>query len=555
MAVFTIPNSQNEIRQNGRSDYGEIVESFGLNLNKKFGKIFTSQKLVKILNEDTDLGNSIVIALDFFENDYYALTDDDLYRCDATTDPTVTGNWSEVTAITSATNSSSDLVVFDGKLLISAGSSIYSWDGSTFANNWNSGKISSLTAAAQMHVHRGGAETLFVLDQNTVKYWNTDAGQSTVELQTDLTATCVTSGVNAIWVGTSSESGTNAYVYEIYVGEQIDAAPVARNAYKVEGKAVMAIEVIDNVPYIVTEKGNIQAFNGAGFSTVASFPFANTTEVINTDSVTPNGMKLHNNSLYINIATDLRGSGEDYAVNTPSGIWEFNRITGQLTHRFGFVESSSDKGALHLDDGIAGAVYIMDNQYGLLLASALNAKSGASSGLYCDTGGSYGYFITGEINSDTVADAYESIYTKAKTLSVDESIEIKYRTRKIDREFADMTAAGTDVINTTDTFTNVAVGWEVTDIHTGKTAHITAITESTNTISMKLDRDIATAGASLRCVFHNWSLIADEYTSADGEVKRNGGFGTNPWIQFKVILDGDIEMRQFMVKSNSKPEV
>lgn len=554
MAIFTIPSSRNEIRQNGRSDYGEFVESFGIDLNQKFGKIFTSKKLVKVLDEDTDLGGNFPIAIEKYKDRFYLLTDDDLYRV-LSGDPTVTANWSEVTEITSTTNSDSDLVVFDGKLLISRGGDIFSWDGTTFANNWDSGRLTSLSNVTQMHVHRGGQETLFLLDENTVKYYNSSAGQSTVTLQADLTANCVTSGVNAIWVGTVSDSGASAYVYEIYVGEQIDAAPVARNAYKVEGTAVMAIEVIDNVPYIVTEKGNIQAFNGVGFSTVASFPFANTTEVLNLDAVHPNGMKLHNDSLYINLRTDLRDSDEDYAVNTPSGIWEFNRITGQLTHRFGFVNDANDKGILHMNDVFSGALYIMDNQYGLLLAAGESGKSTATSGLYADTGSSYGYFITGEINSGTVEDAYESVYTKAKTLADGESIEIKYRTEKFDREFADMAAARTNVINTTDTLTNVAVGWEVTDIHTGKTAHITAIDTTSGTTSLTLDRDIATKGAIFRAVFHNWTLVADTYTRADGEVKRNGGFGTNPWIQFKVILDGDIEMREFRVKSNSKAEV
>lgn len=566
MATFSIPNRNNEIRQIGRSDYGEIVESFNLDLNRKFGKVFTSKKLLKVLDATDNLSNSDANAFAFYAGDYYASTDDDLYTCAGTVDPTVTGNWSDETAVTTTLTNGTDLVVFADLLLMSAGSAIFSWNGSTFSNSWSTGKISSLTNATQMHVHRGGAETLFVLDENTVRYWNTAAGASTVTLQTDLTANCVTSGVNAIWVGTKSTSDQNAYVYEIYIGETdpVSANPIARNAYKVDGTAVMAIEVIDNVPYIVTEKGGIQAFNGAGFSTVASFPFANTTEVINTNSIHPNGMKLHGDSLYINIATEIRESNEDYAKNTPSGIWEYNRITGQLTHRFAFAEDDTENGAPHLNNFIGGALYIMDNTYGLLLASAENGKSNAASGVYADTGSGFGYLITGELNSDSVQDFYESVYLKAKTLASGESIELKYRKTKIDREFADCTASDTNVLNTTDTQTNVAVGWEVTDIHTGKIAHITKI-KSTSTVTVyTLDRDIATTGDALRVKFNNFFPVGyddrggtydgtiQQYLTADGELKEHGGFGTNPWIQFKLVMDGDIELRQFLVKSNNK---
>lgn len=568
MATFTIPNSQGQIRQNNRSEtFGELVETFGIDLNRKFGKIYPSKKLVKVLDEVTHLGGSYPIAFTIFDNRYYLLTDDDPYYCSLNSDPTDPANWTEDTNVTSAIATDSDMVVFGGLLLFtSGGSSIYSLtDTGTFANNWHSGKITGLSNASQMHVIRGGQETLIICNGSNVKYYNTAGGEYTISLQSDLSATCIASGVSAVWVGTESTSDGDAYVYEFYIGDIInvldangavvDSVPAARNAYKVEGTKVMSMEVIDNVPYIITEKGNIQAFNGSGFSTVTSFPFANTTEVISTQAVHPKGMKSHNDSLYINISTERRSDTQpDYVEGCPSGIWEYNRTTGQLHNRFIFVESDTEKGARETDSTSTGPVMIIDNDYALLLAGASLGKSLATAGMYADIGTPYGYFKTVEIESDTVQDAYESIYAKAKTLAGTESIKIKYRTEKHDYITVDGYMASNREINTINDVTGVDENWIAIDIYSGAIAQVVSVTgETTKTITV--DADFLTEGDASRIEFQNWRDVAEEYLTADGEVKRWGGFGTNPWIQFMVILDGAIELRQFMVKSNAKNEV
>jgi hypothetical protein len=568
MATFTIPNSQKQIRQVNRSEtIGELGETFGIDLNRKFGKIYPSKKLIKVLDEVTHLGNSSPVAFAIFDNRYYLLTDDDPYYCSLTNDPTVATNWTEDTNVTSAIESDSDMVVFGGLLLISnGGSSIYSLtDTGTFANNWQSGKISGLTNAGQMHVTRGGQETLIVCNGNNVKYYNTTGGSYTISLQSDLSATCVSSGVSAVWVGTESTSDGDAYVYEFYIGDiitvtdssgaVISSAPAARNAYKIEGTKVMSMEVIDNIPYIITEKGNLQAFNGSGFSTVTSFPFANTTEVISTAAVHPKGMKSHNDSLYINISTERRSdTQQDYVGGCPSGIWEYNRTTGQLHHRFAFAEDNTEYGARETENASSGPIMIIDNEHALILAGAASGKSTATTGMYADIGTPYGYFKTIEIESDSVQDVYEKIYAKAKTLAANESIQIKYRTEKHDPVTVDGHMASARQINTTDAVGSIDENWIAIDIHSGVIAQVVSVTGGT-TKQIIVSSDFNTTGDSCRVEFQNWRDVTDLYETADGEFKQWGGLSTNPWIQFLVILDGDIELRQFMVKSNVKNEV
>ena len=573
MATFKIPNSQGQVRQNNRSDtFGELVETFSIDLNRKFGKIFPSKKLNVIMDEDGQLNGGIPSTFAIFDDKYWVLTDDNPHYCSLSDDPTDSTNWTEYTAATSAIARDSDLVVFDDLLLISDGvDDIYSINTSlTFSNNWDTGKFTGLTDATQMHVHRGGQETLFVANGNEVKYYNTTGGQYTVSLQSDLTVSCINSGVNAVWVGTESNSDGNAYVYEIYVGEVInvldasgavaDTTPAARNAYKVEGTKVMSMEVIDNVPYIVTEKGNIQAFNGAGFTTVASFPFANTTEVISKDSVHPKGMKLHNDSIFINIATERRASTQtDYATGNPSGIWEYNRITGQLHHRFAFVTDDIYYGAQEMDWAQSGGIMIIDNEYGLLLAAG--KIEGDSAAVFADSGSYYGYFKTKEIETGSVQDSFNKVYAMAKTMASGESVSVKYRKEKKDSVFCDGVPLATNKFNTTDDISAITADsdgtyhWEVVDIHTGHTAQVTDVTKSTGTYTVTVDSSEYSLGVAGRYEFQNWTKISGTYTSEEGEYKDWGGFGVNPWMQFKVTLNGEVEMRRFTVKTDNKNEV
>ena len=574
MATFTIPNSQGQTRQNNRSEtFGEILESFNLDLNKKLGKINTSKKLLKVLDEDTDLQNSSPVAFEFYKNAYYLLTDDELYRCSGSADPTVTDNWNEVTAMNASISSNSDMVVFDDLLLISnGGTSIYSFDGSTFENDYSTGKFTRTDADfAQMHVFRGDGDWLFVANNNKVQYYNTAQGEFIITLQPDQEVTGFCSGVSRVWAGTKSTSNSNAFVYEILPGAvstRLDATggtvasvPATENAFEVEGEAVMSIDVLNGLPHIVTEQGNLQAFNGAGFTTVAVFPFANTTETIKTSAVHPKGMRAHNNSLFINISTERRAETlTDYVPNCPSGVWEYNSLTQQMHHRFAFVDVDTNNGALETNDALIGPITILDNEYALLLAGAQQATStgAGQSGMFADIGSQYGWFKTIEIESGSVDDAFEAVYAKAKTMADGESVVVKYRTVKKDSVFATGALANGTTFNTTDDLSAITANadgeydWELTDIHTGRVAQVLAITQSTSTYSVTLDQSIGSASTQVRAEFQNWTQSSTSYLPEDGEIKQLGGFGINPWVQLKVYLDGAIEMRQLMVKSNTK---
>lgn len=572
MSTFSIPNAQKQIRQVSRGDvFGELWSTFNIDLVTSPGKIKTSKRLTRVL-DSTKLSAADVVAIDVFDSEYYVTTTDDVFTCSVTSDPTVAGNWlSEGTLGSEDLGFESDSVSFDGKIMFSLGTDIMSYTGSVKDDDWWVTTISGTALTADkphiMHVHRGGQETFIVTDSNKIRYYNATAGHSAITLDTTFTASCLASGVSAVWAGTYTEQGSQAYVYEFYIGEQLDGAPVARNAYPVDGRAVLAIEVINNTPYIITEKGNLQVFNGVGFETVASFPFAyqqNSLDgvragVVQDNStarpIHPKGMKARNKSIFLAINT-ADDDSDLIDERSPSGVWEYNSETGVLNHRYSLTGGTDSKGAsIQLR---SGPIFISDQPETTIMVAG-EITNGI--GMWCEgTTVPYSYFITPEIDSQTIQDTYEKLILKARTLGADEAIVVKYRTSKNADypQYNDITWLNATQFNTTDaTFSNAAVGDEVEIIDgygAGKLAHITTISGSP-TYSVTIDESIGLLNETATIKLQNWKKLPTEYTSENGEYLSVGVGKVAPWIQFKVYLKGDIEFRQLISKGNSKTEI
>ena len=587
MGTFRIPNSAGQIVISDRSETtGQILESFSIDINNPFGKIKPSNKLVKILDE-TDLDDSRLQALAVYKRQdssaatyYYAVATGYVSVCPTTLDPTDATNWEDINdafaGIFNAGNlgEESDAVVFNDLLLMSRSQDILSWNGSTDDPDWWTtvtlgGETGpSLTAGVPhtMHVHKGGLETLFVTNGNLVHYANTEAGHSTITLATDQVATCLTSGVDAIWAGTYTTSSDSAYVYEIFIGQvSANSTPIANRAFKIDGRAVLSMEVIDNIPYIITDKGNLQVFTGAGFKTIQRLPFAATSSVLdgmgigNIDNdntqrpVHPKGMRADNGSLFININTETDNIADNLqdpmAKKTASGVWEYNSDTRQLHHRFTFANAATNNGSeLH---NFTGPLMIVDSPYTFLMAGA--EINNTTAGLFMETNSKYGHFITPEILSGVVQDSYKNLFIKATNNG---TINVKYRTTKKADQFATVTLANANTINTTDTI-SVSVGDEVTIIDGalhGAVAHVTAVNSSATVTSLTLDTEIGTAAQTGTARITNFHKFAKQYDEAK-EYDQWGSDEVNPWIQYKVEMLGELEIRDLISDGQAKTNI
>lgn len=574
MSVFKIPNSEGQIRVNHTSDiFGELSETFNIDLSSSLGKIKVSNKLAKVLTEGTDIGTPAgFVDMLTWDANHFILTEDKAYECSVSLDPTNSANWSEIVAITD-NDLESTAVIFDGQMRISLSTDIARYDGSgSYATDWWTADISGTALTADyphvLEVVNSQKETLYVTNKNAVHYVEKGGTEKIVTLDSNVVACCLAPGLSgAMWVGTYNETNGKAKVYEIYTGEVVGSTSVYRQAYEIDALAVLAIWMIDNTPFIVTERGDIQQFNGAGFVTVAEFPFKFSERTLDgvmsgqiqasnrSRPIHPRGVKVHNDSVFININTD--SNEDDYAI-TPkahSGIWEYNHKNGQLNHRFAFAHQTTDYGAAVT--GFAYPLLIVDNPYTFLMAGAYDSVN-SKDNIYMTTDATpQGWFVTPEITSREITENYEAAYHKAKTLAAGEAINLQYRTTSRDTVYGTINWTGTDTFTTTDDWSEVQgattkAGGELVRIShgyaAGDYANIVSISASANTYTVTLDREIGLAGQTSYAYSDNFKKDPSTYTTEDGEWKRMGGYGTNPWIQFMVILKGNIEYRQFLCK-------
>lgn len=589
MATVNIPNSVGQIRQINNGDvFGELWGTFNIDLTSSPGKIKTSRQLYPSLSEAKMDNDNLYASVLFKGYIYNILSGSRVQTIEAYRNPRMSGTWVSSSGVLSATESS-DAVVFGGNLLVSLSTNIAmnnnagtpSWD-----TDWWTAVVSgsALTSGVphMMDVSNIGTETLFVTDGNLVRYYNSVAGHSTVTLASHLTACCLATDYKATFVGTYSNSG-DARVYEIYIGEELGGTPIARNSYRINGTAVLSMAIGDdgNV-YIVTDRGHIQQFNGVGFVTVASFPFAFDAVAIDGMSVGdieatsiergihPKGMKACGKSFYININTnnqlidDLAGNPTDnddifnnVVVNerSPSGVWEFDIDTRVLNHRYALKYASDQVGFHRLQT--SAPILVLNNQYTRILTSGRLVSGRTEIFVENPDQTPTGYFITAEIDSKNVKDAWANLVLKSEELQAGESIEIKYRTSKNPTYplYASGTFGSTTTFNTTEDLTAVEVGDEIElidGINAGNMAHVVSKELSGTVTIVTVDREVADVGATCYVRFQNWKLANIEDQE---QFQKLGLSESSTWVQFKVVLVGDIEVRAFTNRGNSKNEV
>jgi len=564
---FQIPNLEQQIRQSNRGDLmGELWESFNLDLTTSPGKILSSKKLELVLNS-TELEDAAGIHdLLIYDGKYYLVTEEWTWVCSLGNDPSNIANW-VIEASIGQSASATTAVAFDGKLRISLNTNIASWDGTTYDVDWWTA-VASGTALTTGHPHvtetvQSQKESFFVTDKNRVHYLEKGGSPKIVTLDSNVVACCLAPALSgSMWVGTYNETSGKAYVYEIYVGEVVGSTAVYRQAYPIDAQAVLAIWVVDNTPYIVTEKGTIQVFNGAGFKTIAYFPFIFSGKeldgvrsgLIQTSShfrpVHPRGVKVVNDTVFLLINSKDSVGANPATSRFHSGIWEFNISTSSLSHRSGFTDSNTDYGAGVLNE--SGALLVLANSDAFLLSGG----GITDTGLYVmkDTP-SQGWFVTPELNSDTIQSAYNKITHKATTLGAGETINTLYRTRKRATVYGEALWTASDIFVTTDDWSLVEVGDLVrvnTGYAVGEWAMISAISSSPTTYTITLNRAIGLISQTSQLYSDNFKLIDAEMTTEDGEFKTVGVGDVNPWVQFMVILKGEIEYRSFDSKDNAK---
>jgi len=577
MATSRIPN-QGRIRQLNVDDTsGEIWATKNIDLRTNPSKIKLARPMKQVM-DNTALDDDPVEAIELYGDSAFALTNTNLYQSNLTSLNDLE-TW--VNATTSP-NNAEDLNVFRGQLIVVDNTSADAWDGSTYTTNWWTDRGNPLLDSSFRHISevvKIGAETIAITDGSQVHGYTgligSDTGKVnvTLDLPAGAIATCLKVGIRRVFIGTSTESTGEAFVYD-WDG----ASTNYTQSFPSGAQAVLAMEMIDNAPMIITERGEIKLFNNAGFTKVAQLPFSdkfvydtnisagNVATGINSP-VHPKGMKRSGDNVYINVnfQTDLGADGTAYTLDerSPNGLWVLNLKTYSLSHlcspdnEIGFKQVSPIQILQNFNSRILMATRQSDNEFSLWAEQE------------DPTVANEGYLITPQINSNTVKDVYKEIVAQA-FMDTGDTLEVKYRNESVPNyplTNIDGAWAKTNQFNTTDDLSEVYsrfVSGERDEMEVligsgaGKSVQIVSIEQGTSTYSVTVDQECGIIGETSIIRIDNWKKIDKTMTIDDKEIARFGTGGTGSWGQFKLIIKGKKglpEIRQILIKTNAKEEL
>lgn len=574
MSTQSLPDPLKRWIQSNDGDYGgNVWASFNADFDSSPGTYKASRRLERVLGS-SKIGTDIVQALQIHDGQYFLATNDRVFDCSVNQDPTDSSNWNSIGTLgLEDLGLETDMTSFDGSLLISLGTDIMSWDGSTKDDDWwttiiGGGALTSLKTHT-LEVLRSGADTLFVTDGNKIRYGNQDAGATVITIDSLLTTHCMTPSLDRMWVGAYTEVGNEGFIFEVQIGQtNLQGDPAYNQSYAVDGRVPLTLWTYKNTPFTITERGYIQYFNGASFETIAQFPWANDSTVMEgcrpglvQDSSTsraihPKGVKTKGKYAYIYVnGSDEYDTGEELSKRGFSGVWVLNMETFSLTHRYSLTDASTDYGSSKV--GRSAPVLITNTpETRVMVGGEVNSQQGVwMEG--DDTAQSY--IVTSRHEAQSVTEAFESLMVKSDTLDSTSSILTKYK----DVTLPDFPykVNGTTWLNetqftTTDDLTGVQVGDEVqilSGYRAGYLANITAI-KGTITKTVTIDESIGLLNEISNVQIERFVKISDVTDSADGEYKKHGAGETSTARVYKVVINGQATIREITSKGNAKNE-
>lgn len=380
-----------------------------------------------------------------------------------------------------------------------------------------------------------------------------------------------------IWIGTILPAGGDKTKASIVQWDGVSAQ--ATNEFPIEAGGVVAMCVNNDIPYAIDTEGRILEYNGYSFKEIQRLPIdrmllLNATATTGQRFIHPNGfIATKNDTLLINVNNLNEDANSTINENFPSGIWELDLKTGNLTHKYSPTLKSMSSSTV-TDFGQnrivnAGAIKMgyreSDSAAGrsTLLAgfSYYTDATTTKSGIFIDSpdkpntdneGQKRGYFVTTWYESPEVESTWTKLWTIYKRFkNSTDKIIFKYRLEEEDPIEATITWTSTSTFTTT---TNISAyaGYEAEIIQgtgSGACTNITSVTELAGTYTATIDTAITGVTGTAKARFQKWKKI---YPVASGTVKSYTEMpfdATNVRIQIKGILEwtGDGEFSKFIL--------
>lgn len=319
-----IPSNKQWTQDNSGDVLGILGDTTNMAMDTN-GKAILARKSVWIAGTQQDNGFGYPIAINYFDDRYVVLTDDDIGTFNLPNPTFDDALWAPSGGLYS------DAVIFNSLYTVSTSTSIYTWDGGTLSGDWDD-RSASLTASINHPLEVFGV-LLACGNGNTVKLFNTSYTLTqTLTLPTEHRVVTMRAVGNYLYIGTKNLNGGNAKIY-VWNGDS------TLFDYECE---VGASWVFSMTPYLstvaaVTSQGQLGIVNGTTFEELAGLPvyhdpharWTGGTGLTLNGKVFNRGMCTIGSTIYLNIDGDV-DSG--FIPEMKSGIWVYDPDIG-LYHR------------------------------------------------------------------------------------------------------------------------------------------------------------------------------------------------------------------------------
>lgn len=590
--------------QTNRSDVlGSLWSSFNIDLQSNPGRLRLSQKLVTntTSSDDADLG--LPCAFEYFDDRWWAICGTRVFK---NSSDAITGSFSEdasTGAQTDYTPRESDLKVFNDRLWSTTTDNLYSKAQGSGTGDWTS-RDALGGGIHQMNYFKKHNRLYYIDNSDTISSIGTadDVKNSVGDYFIDLglpnskEITCIDSNSDSMWIGTRSTSnsaiglGTEGSICQ---WDGISSQIIRE--FKINAAGVMAICIVDDIPYAIDSEGRILQFTGYSFKEIGRLPVSRVlltgATVTGSDLffVHYNGMiPTKNNTILIMVDNTNSDNGETINENLPSGIWEIDLNNGNVTHRYSLTlksrtgsdvtdfgqnrilaagaiksnpfssDSTAGRGTL-----LVGAGYYTDattTKYGIFIDSPAEPASDVE-------GQKRGYIVTTWFESSDIVESWKEITAAFRLfLASTSKLIFKYRFSETTPVYATITWVDTTHFTTT---TNISgygpnatgfdgsIGGEVEILQgtgSGACVHITNISESGGTYTVTIDNAVTgvTTGTA-KARFQKWIKILPEIT---GQVLPYGRVSIdkkNTVVEIKMVMEftGNDEFNKFILNSEN----
>jgi hypothetical protein len=528
-----IPNPDNPVfvqrNQGERDAFSNVAGTFNCDFTKYPGKVCPSARLIQGTNTTDEAALEQCSNFVAWDGVYWTSSEDNTYIGNATgafdlDDNTYApgggGNQD-------ADTENSDVVVYDGAVIVSLSTRIYRRD--DYTNNWTKDWFSGLSGGAALTSGNPHpmepllfTNVLAIGDGNIIRTVQKPSGSYTATA-TKLTLSAshyikwIRSGLSRAYIGCTYAGNGDGFglVYEWDGG---DVLPT--RVYKLDSFGAFTATTVGDTLYILTTNGELQVLEGGGFRTVGALPIVgkyknldNWDGDFNPVNVGQRGMVAKDGKILINISSKIDASSVSagsYFPYFPSGVWEYDPQTGRFSHKFSATmdkTGSVDMGqwcSPALADSCPGGIQATkDNRsYSILLQHGYYTDASATnkSAIYVDdqfgTTKRRARIWTNEVFAPEDTTQWEVALKYQKMKNADDKIVVKYRTHRSAAYplKGAVTWTSSTVFTTTSTdFANAAVGDEVfvTVGHGGGcSAHIASISLATSTYTVTLDEAI-----------------------------------------------------------------